>query len=157
MLNSQLDVRQLMTGKDGLLFVNTGAGNIALAEIESFTVNMNVTNVDVQPVGSMLIFGVNTGVSFTLSFTEMVVRDDATLGPLLDAVKAGRMPYWTFQGMAQAPDLEEQRIVYRNCIPDSTIALQSLVPGEVYKREQSYRINSIPDMLKKLATRAMVA
>lgn len=153
MLNEQLDVRQLMTGKDGLLFIDIGEGNVALAEIESFTVNMNVANTDVQPVGSLLVYGVNTGVSFSLNFTEMVVRDDVTLGPLIAAVQKGRLPYWAFQGMAQAPDGEEQRIVYRNCIPDGEIALQSLTPGEVYKRQQSYRINSVPTMLKELATR----
>lgn len=155
MLNEQLDVRQLMTGKDGVLFIDIGAGNVALAEIESYKVNMNVTNTDVQPVGSLLVYGVNTGVSFTLSFTEMVVRDDVTLGPLIAAVQKGRLPHWTFQGMAQAPDEQEQRIVYRNCIPDGSVDLQSLNPGEVYKREQSYRINSVPKMLKELATRTM--
>lgn len=157
MLNEQLDTRQLMTGKDGLLFVDVGNGNVALAEIESYNVNMNVTNTDVQPVGSILIFGVNTGVSFALNFTEMVVRDDVTIGPLLEAVQKGRLPHWTFQGMAEAPDSEEQRIVYRNVIPDSTIAIQSLVPGEVYKREMNFRINSVPEMLKALATRALSA
>lgn len=153
MLNEQLDVRQLMTGKDGVLFIDIGNGNTALAEIESYKVSMNATNTDVQPVGSILVYGVNTGVSFTLNFTEMVVRDDVTLGPLIQAVQNGRLPYWTFQGMAQAPDGEEQRVVYRNCIPDGTLDLQSLTPGEVYKREQSYRINSVPRMLKELATR----
>lgn len=153
MLNEQLDVRQLMTGKDGILFIDIGEGNVPLAEIESFAVNMNVTNTDVQPVGSILVYAVNTGVSYSLTFTEMVVRDDVTLAPLIAAVQKGRLPHWTFQGMAQAPDEEEQRVVYRNCVPDGTITLQSLVPGEVYKREQSYRINSVPRMLKELATR----
>lgn len=154
MLNEQLDVRQLMTGKDGVLFIDIGEGNVTLAEIESYKVNMNVTNTDVQPVGSLLVYGVNTGVSFSLSFTEMVVRDDVTLGPLIAAVQKGRLPHWTFQGMAQAPDGAEQRVVYRNCIPDGSVDLQSLNPGEVYKREQSYRINSVPKMLKELATRS---
>lgn len=157
MQNNQLDVRQLMTGKDGRLFVTVGDTQYFLAEIDTFQVSMNVTNTDVQPVGSILIYGVNTGVSFTLTFTEMVVRDDVLLAPMLAAIKNGKIPYYTFQGAAESPDGKEQRIVYRNCIPDSTIGIQSLTPGEVIKREHSYRINSVPEYLKALATRNMSA
>ena len=153
MLNdaSVLDVRKLMSGKDGRLFVEVDGELVFLAEVNSFSVNMNAANVDKQPVGSILIYSVNTGVSFTLTFTEMVVRDDLILGPLIETVRAGKMPMFTFQGASERWDDQEQRIVFRNCMPEGEFTLMNLTPGEVIERNQSFRINSIPEWLKKLA------
>ena len=77
---SILDVRKLITGKDGQLFVTTKAGtNIFLAEVDTFQAQISPANTDYQPVGSALVFAVNTGYSVTLTLTEAVVRDDVML------------------------------------------------------------------------------
>lgn len=145
-----LDTRKLMTGKDGRLFVEFDGNQTFLAEVDQFSVNMNVTNVDAQPVGSILVFAVNSGVSFSLSMSEMVVRDDVIMEPLIEAIRAGKMPTYNFQGGAERWDMQEQRMTFRNCTPDGEFNLLNLTPGEIIKRNQSYRINSIPEWLKKL-------
>lgn len=161
--DSVLDTRKLMTGKDGRLFVDVGDGNnVFLAEVDSFTVNMNVTNVDVQPVGSIVVFAVPSGVSFSISLSEMVVRDDLIMGPLIDAITAGKVPTYTFQGGAERWDgvalgddhVQRQTMTFRNCTPDGEFNLLNLTPGEVIKRTQNYRINDIPEWMNKLTYNA---
>lgn len=150
MLNNQsiLDTRKLITGKDGQLFVEhpeTGE-MIFLAEVNNFSVAMNVSNTDYQPVGSVLVYGVNTGVSFTLTFTEALIREDVTMKPILDMIQSGVTPNYTFQGaLKRQYDGEETRQILRNCIPDGTFNLMNVTPGEVLQRETSWRVNSFPE------------
>ena len=48
-----LDVTKLITGKDGQLYVTTSDGaQVFLAEVDTFQAQMNITNTEVQPVGS---------------------------------------------------------------------------------------------------------
>ncbi|MCL2487422.1 MAG: phage tail tube protein [Oscillospiraceae bacterium] len=150
-LNDQsvLDVRKLITGKDGQLFVTTRRGvNIFLAEADSFQAQLSVNNADYQPVGSTLVFGVNTGYSITLTLTEAVVRDDVMLKELLDDMKQGNLPDYDFQGKMRRRDGQAERIVYRNCITDGSIDLQNLTPGEIIKRGWAFRVNATPEMLE---------
>ena len=146
-----LDTRKLMTGKDGRVFVEFDGKQTFLAEVDQFSVNMNATNVDAQPVGSILVFAVNSGVSFSITFSEMVVRDDLIMYPLIEAIRAGKMPTFNFQGGAERWDGQEQRMTFRNCTPDGEFNLLNLTPGEIIKRNQTYRINSIPEWLNKLS------
>lgn len=148
---SVLDTRKLMTGKDGRVFVEIDGEQTFLAEVDQYTVNMNVTNVDAQPVGSIVQYAVNTGVAFTISFSEMVVRDDLIMYPLIEAIRAGKMPTFNFQGGSERWDGQEQRMTFRNCTPDGEFNLLNLTPGEIIKRTQNYRINSVPEWIKKLA------
>lgn len=154
MKNNQavLDVRKLMTGKDGRLFVEVDGVNVFLAEVDTFTVQMNTTNTDYQPVGSILSFAVPTGVTFTLTLTEAVVRDDVMLEPLLEKIREGKVPTYNFQGANERYDGEEQRMVFNNATPDGTIDLMNLTPGEILKRNLNFRLNEIPEYLKALAS-----
>ncbi len=147
-----LNTTELMSGKDGRLFVEAGDVNVFLAEIESFSTVMNVNTVEKQPVGDILVHRVPTGVSFDLTFTEMVIRDDLILEPLLEAISNGKIPTYNFQGVMEKPDGQEQRIAYNNCVPNGTFGLQNLTPGEVVSREQSFAINEIPKLIKALAS-----
>jgi len=145
---STLDVRNLITGKDGQLFVTTRSGvNIFLAEVDTFQAQLVPANTDYQPVGSALRYSVNTGYHITLSFTEAVVRDDVLLEELIDDIRNGWFPDFDFQGKMRRRDGRTQRIVYRSCVPDGTIDLQNLNPGEIVKRQWSFRVNSTPEML----------
>ena len=83
--NNTLNTPELMTGKDGRLFVEFNGKNVFLAEINTFAVNMNVNTTEKQPVGSILVHRIPTGVTFDLTYTEMVVRDDLIMEPLLVA------------------------------------------------------------------------
>lgn len=150
-LNDQsiLDVRKLISGKDGQLFVTTKAGeNIFLAEVDEFTAKISPTNVDYQPVGSALQYSVNTGYSMALTLSEAVVRDDIMLTELIADIQLGYFPTWDFQGKMRRRDGQSERVVYRNCVPDGGIDLQSLQPGAIVKRAWSFRVNCSPEMIE---------
>lgn len=150
--NNTLDTRELMTGKDGRLFVEFNGANVFLAEINTFAVNMNVNTTEKQPVGSILVNRIPTGVTFDLTFTEMVVRDDLIMEPLLKSIKEGKIPSYNFQGVAYKPDGQEQRLAFNNAVPNGTFGLQTLTPGEVIEREQSFALNSIPEFISAIAS-----
>lgn len=147
--SSILDVRKLITGKDGQLFVTTKAGtNIFLAEVDTFQAQLSPANTDYQPVGSALVYAVNTGYSIALTLTEAVVRDDVILTELIDDIQQGYFPAYDFQGKLRRRDGQSERVVYRNCVPDGTIDLQNLTPGEIIKRAWGFRVNAAPEMLQ---------
>lgn len=151
-LNDQslLDVRKLISGKDGQLFVTSKKGNnIFLAEVDTFLTQLSPTNTDYQPVGSALIYAVNTGYSIALTFTEAVIRDDVMLEELITDIQKGYFPNYVFQGKLRRRDGQAERIVYRNCVPDGTIDLQNLTPGEIIKRAWSFRVNATPELQEK--------
>jgi len=151
-LNDQsiLDVRKLITGKDGQLYVSTTSKkNIFLAEVDTFQTQLSPANTDYQPVGSALTYAVNTGYSVTLTLTEAVVRDDVMLDVLLSDLKNGYFPTFDFTGKLRRRDGKAERVVYRSCIPDGTIDLQNLTPGEIIKRAWSFRVNATPEMIQK--------
>ena len=83
----------------------------------------------------------------TLTLTEAVVRDDVMLSELIEDLKNGFFPSFDFQGKLRRRDGQSERIVYRNCVPDGTIDLQNLTPGEIIKRAWSFRVNATPEML----------
>ena len=150
-LNDQslLDVRKLITGKDGRLFVTTKKGtNLFLAEVDTFQAQLSPANTDYQPVGSALVYAVNTGYSVTLTLTEAVVRDDVMLTELITDLQNGYFPAFDFQGKMRRRDGQAERVVYRNCVPDGTIDLQNLNPGEIIKRAWSFRVNATPEILE---------
>lgn len=147
-----LDTRQLMTGKDGRLFVNVDGVDYFFAEVDTFQVQMSATNTDYQPVGSIISYAVNTGVTFTLTFSEAVLRDDLLIAPLLSAIQSGKMPTYDFQGSNERWDGKGERMTFKNCTPDGTIDLMNLTPGEIIKRQWSFRINSIPKFLQEIAS-----
>lgn len=151
-MNNTLNTTELMTGKDGKLFVEVDGVNVFLAEINTYSVVMNVNTTEKQPVGSILVHRIPTGVTFDLTFTEMVVRDDVIVEPLLKAIAEGKIPVYNFQGVANKPDGQEQRIAFNNAVPNGSFGLQTLTPGEVVEREQSFALNSIPKFISALAS-----
>ena len=150
--NNTLNTTELMTGKDGRLFVEFNGTNVFLAEINTYAVNMNVNTTEKQPVGSILVHRIPTGVTFDLTFTEMVIRDDLIMEPPLAAIQNGQLPVYNFQGVAYKPDGQEQRLAFNNAVPNGTFGLQTLTPGEVIEREQSFALNSIPAFISALAS-----
>jgi hypothetical protein len=151
--NNTLNTTELMTGKDGRLFIEFKGKNYFLAEINTYSVVMNVNTSEKQPVGSILVQRIPTGVTFDLTFTEMVVRDDLIMKPLLKAIQEGQLPTYNFQGVAYKPDGQEQRIAFNNAVPNGTFGLQNLTPGEVIEREQSFALNSIPKFISSIVSK----
>ncbi len=150
--NNTLNTTELMTGKDGRLFVEFGGKNYFLAEINTYSVMMNVNTTERQPVNSILVHRIPTGVTFDLTFTEMVIRDDLIMEPLLAAIQRGEIPSYNFQGVAYKPDGQEQRLAFNGAVPNGTFGLQTLTPGEVVEREQSFALNQIPKFISSIAS-----
>ena len=151
MLNQQsiLDTTKLITEKDGQLFVTQKDGTqLFLAEVDTFTAQLSQNNVDYQPVGSALVYAVPTGYSVTLTLTEAVVRDDVMIEKFLDDIKQGYVPVFDFQGKLRRRDGQSSRHIYKNCLPDGTINLMNLTPGDIIKRNWSFRVNAIPEYLE---------
>ena len=136
MLNQQsiLDTTKLITEKDGQLFVTQKDGTqLFLAEVDTFTAQLSQNNVDYQPVGSALVYAVPTGYSVTLTLTEAVVRDDVMIEKFLDDIKQGYVPVFDFQGKLRRRDGQSSR---------------HLTPGDIIKRNWSFRVNAIPEYLE---------
>lgn len=153
MLNNQsiLDTRQTITGKDGQLFVTTKSKlDVFLAEVNEFKAQLSINNVDYQPVGSALVYAVTTGYSVTLTLSETVVRDDVMIEPFIKDLQEGYFPCFDFQGKLRRREGQEERVIFRNCISDGTVDIINLTPGEVIKREWSFRCNDIPDLFTNL-------
>lgn len=150
--NNTLNTTELMTGKDGRLFVEFSGKNFFLAEINTYSVMMNVNTTERQPVNSILVHRIPTGVTFDLTFTEMVIRDDLIMEPLLEAIQRGEIPSYNFQGVAYKPDGQEQRLAFNGAVPNGTFGLQTLTPGEVVEREQRFALNQIPKFISSIAS-----
>jgi len=150
--NQTLNTVELMTGKDGCLMVEVNGVNTPLLEVANYSVVMNFTTVEKQYVGDPVIKRVPTGVSFDLTFTESVVRDDVFIAPILEQLQEGKFPVYNFQGVANKPDGQEQRITYNNAVPNGTIGLQTLTPGEVIEREMAFALNEVPKFISSLAS-----
>lgn len=144
-------LNKVVSGKDAKLFVTVGDGDpVLFYEAENFTATLNYTNADIQALGSILIGALPTGVSVALTLNEFVVRDDVTVLPVIEALNKNKTVKYTFQGCLDRNDIDgqESRQVFRDCVPDGSHTLMGLTPGEVVKRECSYRGNALPEVLK---------
>lgn len=102
-MNNTLNTTELMTGKDGRLFVEFGGKNVFLAEINTYSVVMNVNTAEKQPVGSILVHRIPTGVTFDLTFTEMVIRDDLIMEPCWRPFRTASCPSITSRAWRTSP------------------------------------------------------
>jgi hypothetical protein len=71
------------------------------------------------------------------------------MGELIDDIRDGYFPGFDFVGKLRRRDGQAERIVYSWCVPDGTVDLQNLAPGELVKRSWSFRCNASPDMIER--------
>lgn len=150
MLNTRgaQDVRKVLTGKDGALFNDAGT---MLATVESFTTQVNVSNATYQPLGDMQSHEAPQSYTVSLTFSQIIIEDDAFITEFMDALAEGTLPMWNFQGLVKGRNGSEQRMNYRSCIPTGTIDLQNLTVGDVIKRNWSLTVNEPPELQKLLS------
>lgn len=147
-----LDPRKVMTGHDGKLYITINGKSYFMANVDTFQTQLNFTNTDFQPVGDLMSYAIPTGFTCTLTYTEAVISDTYVMGPILDALAAGYVPTFEFRGcLDRQYDSQSQELTYGNCVPDGAFDVQNLTPGEVIKRATNFRVNKIPQYLKKLA------
>lgn len=142
-----VDTRKVLTGKDGALYSDDGT---MLATIETFQVQVNVTNAKYQPLGDAQEHEVFQSYGVTLTFTETVIDDERFIGELFEGMKSGNMPEWNFQGVIKGRNGSEQRMNYRQCVPSGATDLQNLSVGDTIKRAWSLFVNEPPELQKLL-------
>jgi hypothetical protein len=144
-------VRKVMSGKDGALYDDQGQ---LLVSVENFNSQVAINNQTFQPLGSAQERSAMTSYKVTLTFTEVVVESGRFFRLIMNALKTGRMPVLNFRGMGKSPyDNSEEQVVYRNCVPDGTLDIQNMQPGELCKRTWNWVVNDPPDLQKLLRNR----
>ncbi|MBQ8963046.1 MAG: hypothetical protein IJ089_04510 [Clostridia bacterium] len=150
---STVDVRKVMSGKDGALYSEDGT---MIMSAENFQSQVAITNASYQPLGDAQEHGAMTSYKVTLNFNEIIIEDSKFFQEFMDGLKNHRMPAWTFRGTMRSPydDDNYEDIVYRDCVPDGTIDIQNMQVGELYKRPWSFIVNRPPE-LQSLLTNAL--
>lgn len=143
-----IDPRKILTGKDGELY--DGDGNF-LAEVNTFQAQLNISNNDYQPAGSAQTVKVMQNYSVGLTFTETVIQDARLLKKLVDALRAGEQVQLNFQGVLRGHNGTTGRYIFRSCVPDGSIDIINVSPGEVINRAWSFGVNEPPDIQALLA------
>lgn len=139
-----VDVRKIMSGKDGALYDDEGN---MMVEVESFQSQINITNATYQPLGNAQERSAMTSYRVTLTLTEVIVHDSDFFQKIMEGLSTHRMPVFNFRGMARSPyDGSEEQIVYRACVPDGTIDIQNMQPGELSKRTWNFICNEPPEL-----------
>ena len=141
--------QNVLTGKDGEVWISTDGGitNICLGNADSFNAQLNVVSQDMQPLGSSLIYGVDTGYSITVTLSEIVIRDDILLDKIYEGLNSGVLPRFTLRGKLTRRDKKTHEQVFRNCKPESSVDLLNIVPGEIVKRPWTFRANATPALI----------
>ena len=150
-----LNTMELMNGTDGCLFVEVDGVNIPMLELENYAISATFAGVDRQFVGDPVQKFVTTGISFSLTLTESVVRDDLLIEPMLAMIKKGKFPHYNFQGKVEKPDGQEQRIALNDVVPNGNFGLQNVTPGEILSREMNFAINTVPEFISSLVATYM--
>lgn len=152
MADATLDPRKVMTGHDGKLYIVIEGTSIFMANVDTFQAQLNFSNIDFNPIGDRWTYPIQGNVSGNLTITEAVVSDEFTLGPVLDAIAAGKKIFYQFRGVLDRQyDAKQEDITYKECVPDGTWDIQNLTPGDVIKRSLGFRMGVVPTRLKQAA------
>lgn len=148
------DAKNVRTGKDGALFLNTDSESILISECNEFRITISFNNADWQPTSSSLVFGVPTGYTMTLTMNQTVVRDDLIMGDIIDTLddsgpRADSRTF-TFQTLLEGRNGKNERILITGCIPDGDVDLLNITPGEIVQRQWTFRCNARPSLLERL-------
>ena len=143
-----VDARRVFTGKDGLLFDESGR---LLATVETYQVQTNITNAKYQPLGDAQEHEVFRGYSVTLNFTEVVIEDNVFIQDLFNMMSSGQGVRWTFQGVIKGRNGSEERMIFRDCVPSGNIDLQNVSVGDLIKRQWSLFVNRPPELQNLLS------
>jgi hypothetical protein len=143
-----VDVRRVMSGKDGMLYDQDGN---PLVSVQDFSSQANITNATFQPLGSAMERSSMTSYNVKLTLTEIVVESGLFFIQIMEGLRTSRMPVFTFRGVMHDPYGDgKEEVVYRDCVPDGTIDIQNMAVGELYKRAWSFNANQSPDLQSSL-------
>lgn len=145
-----VDVRKILSGKDGGLYDDDGE---LLVSAESFQSQVSITNQTYQPLGTAQERSAMTSYKVTLTISEIVVNSSKYFQYIMEGLRSHKMPVMNFRGMVRSPyDDSEEQVVYRDCVPDGNIDIQNMQPGELYKRSWSFVVNQPPELQSLLVS-----
>lgn len=143
-----VDVRKVMSGKDGTLYDGDGK---MMVTMESFSAQANITNATFQPLGSAMERSAMTSYRVNLTMSEIVVHDNEFFVKIMEGLKTGVMPVFNFRGMIRSPyNGSKEQVVYRDCVPDGSIDIQNMTVGDLYKRSWNFICNNPPELQSKI-------
>ena len=142
------DARNVLTGKDGALFDDTGE---MLATVESYSCQVSNNNGNYQPLGTMQEMDIPMTYKVTLTFAMVTIESERFIQEYMDALKQDTLPQWNFQGLIRGRNGSEERMNFRSCVPSGTVDLQNLTVGDIIRRNWSLTVNE-PPALQSLLT-----
>lgn len=142
------DARYARTGRDGALYNSKG---LLIATVDTFSSKASVSTQQYRPIGTFQDQNIPVTVGCTLTFSQYVVEDDTLIQEFMAFLQNGVLPEWNFSGVVKGDNGTEERIVYRNCVPNGDVDLQNVTPGELIKRSWTFQCNAMPEMEKTLS------
>lgn len=151
MLNtsSAADSRFTRSGKDGSFYNNNG---VMVASVETYKSTVNFSNASYKVLGDMQEHVIPGSYKVSLSFTELVIESDEFFTDVMEAMERGDSPRWNFQGAIQGRNDSEERVMYRDVLPDGDIDIHNLSVGDAIKRQFNCTVNNPPKLASLLGT-----
>ncbi len=141
------DVRRLFSGKDSAIFDEDGT---LLATVDAFQGQVTWNNADYNPLGDTQTHSHLLSYKVTLTITSAIIESDKFLRDMYERMSTGAPVWWTFQHDVKGWNGSNERVIYRDCVPDGQIDLQNMQVGELLKRTLSLVVNCPPELQKIL-------
>lgn len=137
------DARQGRTGKDGCLY---NAAGVLLATVDTFQSNVSYNNQAYVVLGDPQEHETSDTYKVTLTFSQMVIEDDAFITELMASMETNQPPQWNFRGSLMGNNGSEQSVTYRDCLPSGQVDLQNIAVNQVVKRNWNFIVNRPPKL-----------
>ena len=143
------DVRKILSGKDGGFFDEEG--NL-MATVQSYTVTVTVNNGTFRPIGDAQEHSAMQSYSVSLTVTKIKIESDKFTRDMVEGMQNHAMPIYDFQGVIRSPyNASEERIVYRDCVPDGSFDLQNVTNSDFIQQEITFIVNQPPELQSLLS------
>ena len=87
----------------------------------------------------------------TLSFSAITIMSEEFFTDVMAAMEIGESPRWNIQGALDGRDGDEERVMYRDVLPDGDIDIQNYTVGDTIKRQFNCFVNKPPKLASLLA------
>lgn len=152
--NTISDPRNVVAGDSGRLFCDytDQAGNphknIFMAHVTGWHAQAHYATEQKQFGGSRLQVKIPVGESYSLTLTETLVTDHENdiFGGLMTSIRAGVSPIFNFRGEIYQPGTQTivEVLTFTYCIPDGTVDLMKVTPGQIIDRDWTFAVNEWP-------------
>lgn len=137
------DARRILSGKDGCIFDEDGE---LLASVTQFTASVNINTQTYNPLGAMQTYKAPVSYEVTLTLNETVIETSKFIQDLYTMMNEGTPVYWSFQAVMRGYDGSEERVIFRDCLPQDSLDLINAQVGELWVRSWTLAVNSPPSL-----------